>query len=432
MKRRLRIILSLSILCVFGIYVARPTLVGVIERTFVYDTYADWEFAKIRERFAKGLLTDGEARRSFMEVGRHNPGAQAKVGAFAFVARRWPDTAEADEALMGLIRAVEETSINDLASCFDRTSLGSGSRWEPLSLALIARVEQEPAHPRAARLLATAACVLRPTALNLEPSDNLIQIADTIKERYATSPDLVNFCETVCNLGNPQGWMHPFEPHVRHILDVNPSRFVRCAAHFALATIVRAGGIERQEEAREIYEEFLAMFDGETPYRGLPVEQNFRDRAALVLTVMATHGLGVQAPESAGFDLDGNAISLSDYRGRIVLLSFWATWCGPCLQAIPHERELIERFASTDFVILGMNADDNIENARAAVKDHEIPWRSMHLKDGRCINKWTISGYPTFILVDHEGVIVRLWNGLPADAELDAAVRSLVSVAESK
>ncbi|WP_162275915.1 TlpA family protein disulfide reductase [Roseimaritima ulvae] len=155
-------------------------------------------------------------------------------------------------------------------------------------MALIARVEREPAHPRSGRLLATAALALR-------PSD----------------------------------------------LDVNQDRFVLCSAHFALATIVRSGGIERQSALRE-------------------------------LRVIAEHGLGKTAPKTEGVDLDGNAISLSDYRGRVVLLSFWATWYGPCLRAIPHERELVERFDSKNFAILGMNADDDADEANAAVKKHEV------------------------------------------------------------
>jgi thiol-disulfide isomerase/thioredoxin len=221
--------------------------------------------------------------------------------------------------------------------------------------------------------------------------------------------------------------MHHFEPHVRHILDLNQERFVRCAAHFALATIVRVGGIERQEEAKKVYEEFLVEFDGETDYAGRGVEQDYRQWAKRELKVIADHGLGRQAPKTEGFDLDGDAISLSDYRGRVVLLSFWATWCGPCMRAIPHERELVEQFDSTEFAILGMNADDDIDDANAAVKKHEMTWRSLHLNDRRCVNNWTIAGYPTFYLLDREGVIVWSWMGLPPDSELENTIRNLIS-----
>lgn len=145
------------------------------------------------------------------------------------------------------------------------------------------------------------------------------------------------------------------------------------------------------------------------------------------LNVIADHGLGGQAPTTVGFDLNGDAIALSDYRGRIVLLSLWATWCGPCLSAIPHERELVERFDPSDFAVLGMNADDDLDAARAAVKKHEMTWRSLHLNDRRFVNQWTVGGYPTFHLIDREGVIVRMWLGLPPASELESVIRSIIS-----
>lgn len=430
MKRKHRsvlIILSVAVFCGLGLYVAREAVVGVIERTFQYDTYADWELAKLRQGLSKGTLSEVEARASLSEVARQNPSTQAQLGALDFLAKKWPSSAEASMALATLPNAIEEMPVDELANCLERTSFDNGHLWKPIGMALIARVEQEPTHPRSGRLLATAALVLKPSDEDLEPSDELLQVAEMIKERYATSPDLANFCEAVSDLGNPRGWMQQFEPHMRHILDVNQDRFVLCSAHFALATIVRSGGIDRQVEAKNVYEEFLAEFDGEVKYHAQSVEQHFRQSATRELRVIAEHGLGKKAPKTEGFDLDGKAISLSDYRGRVVLLSFWATWCGPCLHAIPHERELVERFDSSDFAILGMNADDDIDGAKGAVKKHEMTWRSLHLNDRRCVNNWTVAGYPTFYLLDREGIIVQSWLGLPPESELETTIGNAIS-----
>lgn len=430
MKRKHRsilVVLFIVVFCVLGLYVARETLFGVIERTFVYDTYADWELAKLRRGLSKGTLSETEARDSLSEVARQNPGTQAQVGALAFLAKKWPDSAEASKALATLPNAIEGMPVDELANCLERTSFDNGRLWKPIGMALIARVEQQPSHPRSGRLLATAALVLKPSDEDVEPSDELLQVAEMVKERYATSPDIANFCEAVTDFGNPREWMQQFEPHVRHILDVNQDRFVLCSAHFALATIVRSGGIERQEEAKNVYEEFLAEFDGEVEYHAQSVEQLLRQKATRELRVIAEHGLGKKAPKTEGVDLDGNAISLSDYRGRVVLLSFWATWCGPCLRAIPHERELVERFDSKDFAILGMNADDDADEANAAVKKYEVTWRSLHLNDRRSVNTWEVSGYPTFYLVDREGIIVQSWLGLPPDSELETTIVNAIS-----
>ncbi len=150
------------------------------------------------------------------------------------------------------------------------------------------------------------------------------------------------------------------------------------------------------------------LFDGKMSYPGQPVERKYRQDAEWALRVMGAHGLGMSAPETKGFGLDGEEISLNEYRGRVVLVSFLATWCAPCLQAIPHERELLHRFDSSEFAIVGMNADDNIEDAIDAVAKHGITWRSLHVTDRRFVNNWTVAGYPTFCLLDREGRIVGL------------------------
>ncbi len=405
---------------------ARETLLTWFASTFIYDSRAEWEFMRVRERLAKGQLPATEARTKLIAIARENPGSQTKLGALSFVARKWPSSTEAKTALAELPQAIAELSIGELADSFDQTPLGHGHEWQPLASVLRSRVDREPDHPRAAKLLATASAVLRPSDRDPHPSAELLQLARLVQERYATSPDLVNFCEAVSNIGSPVGWTVPFEPHVRHILEVNQDRFVQCAAQYALATIVRSGGIQRQAEAKELYEEFLAKFDGKTPYRGQTPEQNWRRGAERALDILGTQGLGMVAPETEGVDLDGNMLSLKDYRGQVVLVSFWAAWCAPCLEAIPHERELLKLFGTTEFAIVGMNADDSLKNAREAAKKHGITWRSIHTTDRRFVNNWTVSGYPTFCLLDKAGRIVGLWNGLPPDEELIPTIRRLI------
>jgi thiol-disulfide isomerase/thioredoxin len=429
-RRRLvfAVVFGLVAAVAVGGYFARESLEDLIASTLIYESRAEWEFVKLRDQFAKGQLEESVARERGMTIGRENRGSRVGVAAYVFVANTWPETSDAEAALIDLRRAMQRASIDDLASCFDQAHLGNGEQWRPLVGVLLTRVEQEPAHPRAAKLLTAAAGILKPMDRVDAASDELIRIADLVEERYGTSPDLVNFCEHVSNGGEPAGWTRPFEPHVRHVLEVNESRFVRSSALFALATIVRSNGIERQDEAKQLYKEFLDTFDGETSYPGQAVEQRLRQKSELALRIIETHGLGMQAPETRGIDLKGKEISLNDYRGRVVLVSFWATWCAPCIQAIPHERELLERFGNTDFAILGMNADDDIEKAIAAVEKHGITWRSLRVKESGFVNNWTIRGYPTFCLLDRDGVIVGFWTGLPPDVELIATIRGLIKV----
>src|SRR5438477_7883977 len=72
--------------------------------------------------------------------------------------------------------------------------------------------------------------------------------------------------------------------------------------------------------------------------------------------------VGKPAPSLEGADVDGKFLGLSDFRGKVVAVDFWATWCGPCRRMIPHEKELVKRMQGRPFVLLGVS-DDRSEDA---------------------------------------------------------------------
>ena len=119
--------------------------------------------------------------------------------------------------------------------------------------------------------------------------------------------------------------------------------------------------------------------------------------------------IGKPAPDLTAVDLDGQTFSLSDYKGKAVLLVFWAAWCGPCMAAVPHEKELVERFKGRPFALLGVNGDGDLKGAKKAVEQFQIPWRSFwNGKDGPggpIAVAWNVRGWPTTYLIDHEGII---------------------------
>src|SRR5688572_12569567 len=75
--------------------------------------------------------------------------------------------------------------------------------------------------------------------------------------------------------------------------------------------------------------------------------------------------VGKPAPELSAVDFDGKPVKLSDYRGKVVVVVFWASWCGPCLKMIPHEKELATRFHDRPFAMIGVNNDSEPERARS-------------------------------------------------------------------
>jgi len=214
---------------------------------------------------------------------------------------------------------------------------------------------------------------------------------------------------------------------------VNQDRWVRCTASMALAAIAQSS-VEHQQEAEELYKNFLQEFDGRTEYSAQALEQEYRRRAEMQLTAMKFTPIGRMAPEIVGTDLDGKPMTLSEYRGKVVLLSFWATWCAPCMKLIPHERELAARLAEQPFAIVGVNGDQDSDRVNKALTTHEITWRSFHDKrDGaKSISDEWNALYPTVYLIDQHGIIRQRFSGAPDPAILKQIVDDLVEAAKGE
>lgn len=165
--------------------------------------------------------------------------------------------------------------------------------------------------------------------------------------------------------------------------------------------------IEAEREAIRLYS-LLADEFGNMPRRtGQP--GTYGDLARAAIFEIENLGVGKVAPELEGEDLDGVKFRLSDYRGKVVLLSFWASWCGPCMELVPHERELVERLQDQPFVLIGVNGDKDREAARTVVEKERINWRSFWSgpegSDGPLPTSWNVLGWPTTYVIDRAGVI---------------------------
>ena len=116
--------------------------------------------------------------------------------------------------------------------------------------------------------------------------------------------------------------------------------------------------------------------------------------------------VGKVAPEIEGQDLDGRTLRLSDFRGKVVALAFWATWCGPCMYNIPKERELVRRLEKKPFVLLGINGDADRETAKSRAAKEHITWRSWwDGQNGPIVEHWGVSSWPTHYVLDTQGII---------------------------
>jgi thiol-disulfide isomerase/thioredoxin len=410
----------------------------------IYAINSEWEQTILKAADARGNAKSPQALESAqrsiaaterrlversMELARRQPGSAAGLIALKMVACRTAKTEDGKKAAEAVVKRAASADLGVLAQALAFPTNVSEDPVHAVVPIILDRVKKDPSHPQSPSLLSSIVCgsVDREAA---KPPAEFVEAAELIVKRYPASPDVRNFCEVLGYLGSGPNWAGQFEKHLRTILDKNSHREVRAAASFALASVVARAGEGRQREAEELYEEAIKKFDGSSGgehYFYANIEKMANDRAKQLLAELRL--LGRPAPEINGVDLDGRGMKLSDFRGKVVLLSFWATWCGPCMAMVPHERELLKRWAGKPFVIVGVNGDEDQKAARAAVAEKGMTWRSFQsgLGPQSIARDWHVWGWPTFYLIDPKGIIRKRWQDTGPE-ELDHAIDQLVGV----
>ena len=148
--------------------------------------------------------------------------------------------------------------------------------------------------------------------------------------------------------------------------------------------------------------------------------------------VEAPKMLGKQAPNFTLVDLDGKKVSLSDYKGRPVLVNFWATWCGPCKVEMPWFEEFRKQYAGQGFEILGLADDvDAGKDAIAKVAQKTGVTYPILLTDGKVQKAYGgpdgLDYLPTSFYVDRNGVIVEETAGLGSKDEIEAHIKKTIA-----
>jgi poly(3-hydroxybutyrate) depolymerase/peroxiredoxin len=366
------------------------------------------------------------------------PGTDEATVCLLWALANAPDGPAGTAALAALKNGgIAAAPIETLALCLgvNRGTIGPGSIPDRLRLELapllLERVRRAPDHPKAAELVCEACCAPE-GAVEVPPAFD--EAARMIGARWTKNPDLTHFLEAL-SYHRQRPWAGRYESVVRAIATQTPDHYMRYRAAFTLARLV-AEAEDRQEEARELFARFVADCKPELVHPGVTgLVEDMAEQAQRELDAMLVRGIGGPAPALEGVDLDGKPIALGDYRGKVVLLSFWATWCGPCVRLIPHERALAEQFKDRPFAVVGVNGDEIEKLDRKLIETHKITWRSFRNKtpDRKSISsEWNVIAWPTLYLIDHTGTIRRRWSGTPPPDELDHEIARWVAVAEGK
>jgi peroxiredoxin len=135
---------------------------------------------------------------------------------------------------------------------------------------------------------------------------------------------------------------------------------------------------------------------------------------SLALSSASTIAKPVTGEKSPDFTLksrDGGNMKLSEQRGNIVLVNFWASWCGPCREELPAFEELYQEYQDMGVEILAVNVDDEAEKANVLLQDIEVSFPVLFDTSGEVSKLYDVNAMPTTVLVDRDGNVRLLHPG---------------------
>ena len=150
--------------------------------------------------------------------------------------------------------------------------------------------------------------------------------------------------------------------------------------------------------------------------------------STFTVPAMASVQVATQAPDFTLHAMTGPNTRLQELRGQVVMVNFWATWCGPCRQEMPHLNRLHEKYSRAGFTLLGINVDDDPRNAAAVAAKLGIQFPVLLDTDKKVSNQYDLQAMPSTYLIDRDGKVRYLHRGYLSGYEVlyDKQIRELL------
>lgn len=203
------------------------------------------------------------------------------------------------------------------------------------------------------------------------------------------------------------------------------------ARYFAAARLIRAANgrdvsdADREQKLGQAAELATGLSEGiaDQPFINGTADGDGNRRqitladAEMELMQRLATSVGAKIPTTKGRRLDGTDDDLSAYEGKVVLVDFWATWCGPCKIAFPGMREMVAEYPAERFAVVAISVDEELKTVVDYQAEEALPWIQWHVgKHSQLERDWDVDAYPTYILIDEQGVVLARESGTnPAD-----------------
>jgi thiol-disulfide isomerase/thioredoxin len=164
----------------------------------------------------------------------------------------------------------------------------------------------------------------------------------------------------------------------------------------SLAEMARAARSKKQTDAKAIVKTSKLLDDDNMPRGIYAADSPPAKLAALTSQAQGSPPPGGRFPE---------------YRGKVVLLDFWASWCGPCRNALPNLKRLQAVYGSDDFVVISISEDDDEDTWRAFVAGHGMTWPQRLDGDSSLQHQFGVNALPTYVLLGRDGSVIQKFVG---------------------
>lgn len=256
------------------------------------------------------------------------------------------------------------------------------------------------------------------------------KVFDLLEQHWTKDDSASNKLLCQILLVRPQAGSRKF---LQKVLEANKNKDIQGYACFALAKLASERKSQGDKKAGEEEEKYFARIEKDFADVKLGPQTTLGEQAKGALFEIRHLAIGKTPPNVESQNLDGKKVELKDYKGKVVVLDIWATWCGPCKTMIPHERDMVKKHKDQPFALISVSGDEKKDTLQKFLETNQMPW--VHWwdgQDGNIIKGWNIQAFPTIYVLDPKGVIRYKFVGADKLNELDNAVEKLLAETKEK